>query len=180
MGPRSKLSRFSAIAVIAVLAAIAIFLPELVGLGWHMAYGPEATYRGWRIPVPAGWFAARHGKSLTLEHMLHIPLLPGVPTVVFLPMQSGRDLPFDPAIWTRVQTDIQSRRGYQLADMRHVESDGTPGYCWEFVKRTDNSRWWITCLMPSENLSADFSGLHGFAAAFYAILPGIRRRNGQP
>jgi hypothetical protein len=38
--------------------------------------------------------------------------------------------------------------------------------------------WWITCLMPSERLSADFSGQHDYAGAFYSILPRITRQPG--
>jgi hypothetical protein len=178
--PRSKLSRLSAAAIIVALAGIAIFLPELVGLGWHLAYGPEAEFQDWRIPVPAGWFATRRGKSLTLEHMLHFPLRQTIPTVVFLPMQTSRKLPFDPTVWTRVQTEIQNQHGYRLASTRKIEMGGEPAYCWEFVKRGDSSRWWITCLMPSERLSADYSGQHAFAATFYAILPEIRRTAGKP
>jgi hypothetical protein len=179
VNPRSKRSRLSVAAIVVALACIAIFLPELAGFGWHLTHGPEAHYRDWRIPVPAGWFATRHGKSLTLEHMLHFPLREDIPTVVFLPMYTQKNLPFDPGIWTRVQTSIQNRRGYQLASTRHIEMGGATGYCWEFVKRSDDSRWWITCLAPSERLSADFSGEHAYAAAFYAILPAIHRRTGK-
>lgn len=178
MSRRSNFSRVLAAVVIVSLACIAIFLPELAGIGWHMAYGPTAKYRGWRIPVPAGWFATHEGHGLTIEHMLHFPIHRNTPTVVFLSMHLQKELKFDPAVWTRVQKRIQGRRGYRLATTRGVEMDGTQGYCWEFVKRGDNSRWWITCLMPSENLSADFSGAHSFAGAFYAILPQIHRRAG--
>lgn len=158
---------------IAVLLSIAIFLPEIVGFGYHAIYGPEASFREWRIPVPGGWFATRQGDSLTLERMLHIPLGEPAPTVVFLRMHTGKNLPFQPDIWTSVQVNLQKRRGYRLVDMRNVAMGGAQGYCWEFEKRQDASRWWITCLVPSERLSADFSGQHAFADAFYRILPQI-------
>ena len=162
-------------AVIAALLAIAIFLPELVGLGWHAVHGKAAQYRGWRIPVPSGWFAMRHGESLTLERMLHIPIRQMTPTVVFLPMHVGKNAPFDPNIWADVQIEIQSRRGYRLASTREISMTGVRGYCWEFVKSGDRSSWWITCLAPSEDLSADYSGRQAFVGAFYSILPDIRR-----
>jgi hypothetical protein len=168
-------SRLLAGALIATLLAIAIFLPELVGLGWHAINGKATEYRGWRIPVPSGWFAMRHGESLTLERMLHIPIRQMTPTVVFLPMHVRSDAPFDPNIWEDVQIDIQNRRGYRLARTREITMIGVRGYCWEFVKRGDGSSWWITCLAPSENMSADFSGRRAFVGAFYSILPGIRR-----
>ena len=159
---------------IALLLSVAVFLPELVGLGWHVIYGQEASFHEWRIPVPNGWFATSQGDSLTLERMLHIPLREPSPTVVFLRMHTGKDLLFRPDIWTSVQTELQNRRGYRLVDMRKVAMNGAPGYCWEFEKRQDTSRWWITCLVPSQRLSADFSGQHVFAGAFYRILPQIR------
>ncbi len=179
MRPRSNLSRILAAGTIATLICMAIFLPEIAGIGWHLAYGPSAKYRGWRIPVPEGWFATHEGDSLALEHMLHFPIHEDAPTVVFLSMHMPKNLKFDPAVWTRVQRNIQNRRGYRLAATRGVEMAGTPGYCWEFVKRRDDSHWWITCLMPSEDLSADFSGAHWFAEAFYAILPQIHRQAGK-
>lgn len=164
--------------MIAALIGIAFFLPELVAFGWHAVHGEETSYRGWRIPVPAGWFAMRHGESLTLEHMLHIPLRQSIPTVVFLPMHVDKKAPFHRHIWTEVQTQIQSRRGYRLSTTREIRMGGARGYCWEFVKRDDQSRWWITCLAPAEDLSADFSGGRSYAAVFYAILPRIRPNGG--
>jgi hypothetical protein len=165
-------------AIVAILLATAAFLPELVGLGWHMMYGKEASYRQWRIPVPAGWFAIREGESLTLERMLHFPIRGRTPTVVFLTMHSAKNIPFDADIWTEVQVRLQDQRGYRLADTRMVVMGGAEGYCWEFVKRQDDSAWWITCLMPSAHLSADFSGQRDFAGDFYSILPGITRDPG--
>lgn len=167
--------RTLAVSIIGVLLAIAIFLPELVGFGWHVMNGKEASYHRWRIPVPTGWFATRQGESLTLERMLHFPLWNQTPTVVFLPMHTTKNFPFDLTVWTNVQVNIQKRRGYRLASTRQIRMGGAPGYCWEFMNSRDNSHWWITCLVPSERLSADFSGQHAFAAAFYAILPQITR-----
>jgi hypothetical protein len=179
MEVRSLRPRLLAGVFIAALLAVAIFLPELVGLGWHAVYGKTANYDGWRIPVPAGWFAMRHGESLTLEHMLHIPLRQMTPTVVFLPMHTEKNAPFNANIWTEVQVAIQDRRGYRLANTRQITMIGVPGYCWEFVKRGDQSNWWITCLAPSEDLSADFSGRQPFVAEFYSILPRIRKNTGE-
>ena len=115
---------------IAALLSIAIFLPELVGFGWHAIYGREASFRQWQIPVPEGWFATRQGESLTLERMLHIPLREPSPTVVFLRMHTGKNIPFQADIWTSVQVELQKRRGYRLLDMRNVAMGGAPGYCW--------------------------------------------------
>jgi len=171
--PRQKKYRILAAAVIAILLGIAIFLPELVGFGWHAIYGKQASYREWQIPVPTGWFATRQGESLTLERMLHFPMREQTPTVVFLPMHITKNFPFDANLWTEVQVNLQGRRGYRLEATRNIQMGGAPGYCWEFVKRQDISHWWITCLVPSERLSADFSGQHSFAGAFYSILPQI-------
>lgn len=179
MKVRSPRPRLLAVAFIATLLAVAIFLPELVGLGWHAVYGKAANYDGWSIPVPTGWFAMRHGESLTLERMLHIPLRQMTPTVVFLPMHTEKNAPFNANIWTEVQVAIQDRRGYRLANTRHITMIGVPGYCWEFVKRGDQSSWWITCLAPSEDLSADFSGRQAYVAEFYSILPRIRKTSGE-
>jgi hypothetical protein len=178
MEHRSRRSRWLAGALLAALVAVAVFLPELVGLGWHAIYGKAANYDGWSIPVPSGWFAMRHGESLTLERMLHIPLERSTPAVVFLPMHVDKNAPFDRKIWTEVQMEIQSRRGYRLSNTRTVQMSGTRGYCWEFVKQDDGSSWWITCLAPSEDLSADFSGRRSYVAVFYSILPRIRPSGG--
>ncbi len=171
--PRQTKYRILAATVIATLLAIAIFLPQLVGIGWHVIYGKQASYREWQIPVPWGWFATRQGESLTLERMLLFPRQGATPTVVFLPMHITKNFPFDADVWTEVQVNLQGRRGYRLASTRTIRMGGAPGYCWEFVKRDDQSHWWITCLVPSERLSADFSGEHSFAGDFYSILPGI-------
>lgn len=173
MKPRSRAANFAASAIIVALILVAVFLPDLVGFGWHLVYGPDAQYRGWSIPVPSGWFATYHGESLTLERMLHLPLHDSTPTVVFLPMHTGKDAQFDPNVWADVQIGIQARRGYRLAAARQITMAGQPGYCWEFVRRKDQDMWWITCLAPSQRLSADFSGHQGYTRVFYAILPAI-------
>lgn len=156
--------------MIAVLAAIAIFLPELAGLCRHVIYGNQATCREWRIPVPSDWFATHRGESQTFERRLHFPLLESAPTVVFLPVHPTKYLRFHASIWTSVQVELQRRRGYRLASTRKIVMGGAPGYCWEFVNRRDDS---ITCLAPSGRLSVDFSGPYAFAADFYGILPHI-------
>jgi hypothetical protein len=164
--------------LIGALVLTAIFLPDLVGFGWHAVHGPDAEYRGLQIPVPSGWFATRRGESLTMERMLHFPVRQLTPTVVFLPMHIAKEMVFNPNVWADVQIDLQKRRGYRLVSTRDVQIDGQTGYCWEFVHQKDDSRWWITCLMPADRLSADFSGQHSYASAFYSILPGITRRPG--
>ncbi len=166
-------------AVIAALVAIAIFLPDIVGFGWHLIHGKAASYRGLEIPVPQGWFAARHGEGLTIERMLHIPLLGEIPTVVFLPMHLGKGATFNRDLWSNVQIEIQNRRGYLLSGTRQISALGSEAYCWEFAKEGDATRRWITCLVPKEDLSADFSGPRSFAPTFYSILPAIRRGAGR-
>lgn len=163
-------------ACLGLMALVVIFLPELVGWAWHMVYGDAASYRGWTVPVPGGWFATRQGESLTLARMLRFPLRQVTPTIVFLPMHVDSDFAFDPRTWQNAQVSIQNQRGYRLAATRLLVMAGEPAYCWEFVRRGDNSQWWITCLMPAERLSADFSGQHDFAGALYAILPLIVRK----
>lgn len=173
MKRRSKTANFAVAGFIGVLVLIAFFLPELVGFGWHVIHGPDAVYHGWRIPVPTGWFAMRRGEGLVLERMLHLPIRDSTPTVVLLPMHTGTGFVFDPNVWADVQIGIQARRGYRLAGMRQIIMAGHTGYCWEFVRRKDQNLWWITCLAPSQRLSADFSGRHPYSGAFYEILPGI-------
>lgn len=155
------------------LVLTALFLPELVGWGWHLLYGREASYGRWRIPVPTGWFASHHGDALTLERMAHLALWESAPTAVFLPMRVGPQARFDPAVWGQVQRNVQATRGYRLAAVREVSFAGQAGFCWEFVSVQNSSRWWITCLAPAERLSADFSGRRKFAETFYSILPRI-------
>lgn len=178
MKPGTKKYRIWAALVIATLLAVALFLPELVGIGWHVIYGKEVSYRTWQIPVPSDWFAIHQGESLTLERMLHFPLREQTPTVVFLPMHTSKNFAFDVNVWTNVQINLQNQRGYRLAATRNMLVGGARGYCWEFVNRQDDSRWWITCLVPSERLSADFSGQRVFAADFYSILPQITWKPG--
>ena len=165
-------------ALIAALVAAAIFLPDIVGFGWHLIHGKTAGYRGLEVPVPQGWFAARHGESLTIERMLRIPLFREIPTVVFLPMHMGKNAVFNRDMWSNVQIEIQNRRGYLLSGTRQVSSLGSQAYCWEFSKTGAPSRWWITCLIPKEDLSADFSGPRSFAPTFYSILPKIQHASG--
>ena len=173
MNPRSQYHRAAFSILVATLLAIAIFLPELMALGWHLVYGRTADFHGRRIPVPSGWFAIRRDDSLTLERMLHIPFGQPTPTIVFLSMHTRKGSRFDPNLWGNVQVHLQSRRGYRLDATREIQMIGAHGYCWEFVNRRDESDWWITCLVPAENLSADFSGRHSFAGALYSILPAI-------
>ncbi len=159
----------------AVVTLAAALLPELTGLGWHVLHGSEARLGDWRVPVPTGWFAVRQGEALTLERMQRLALWDPPPTVVFLPVHLGPQAQFDPGIWSRVQGELQARRGYRLAATLRRPMAGHIAFCWEFLRVGQPTRWWITCLVPEERLSADFSGQQNFIEDFYRILPGIHR-----
>jgi hypothetical protein len=161
--------------LIACLIVVAAFLPELVGASWHLVHGNSAHYRDWDIPVPTGWFAVNQGESLAVERMLRFALWQDAPMVVFLPVHVTSNYVFDRNVWEEEQVKIQVKKGYRLSSTRDIQVAGQAGYCWEFAQAADPARLWITCVLPAERLSADFSGDRSYAAAFYALLPGIVR-----
>lgn len=175
MKRKGRFPRLPALAVIVALAAVAAFLPELVSYGWHWTHGPEAIYGSWRVPVPNGWYAIHHGPSLALVRLPHLPFGSAAPTVIFLPLGIRKDLPMNLDSWTRAQEEIESRLGYRLAATREIAMAGAEGYCWEFVNRANAPLWWITCLAPAQDLSADFHGPRAFAGEFYSLLPRLHR-----
>jgi hypothetical protein len=155
------------------LALIAAFLPDLAGAGWHLINGPSVRYRDWRIPVPSGWFALHQGEGVTMERMLSFALWQPAPTAVFLPIHVTPAFVFDREIWEQEQIAIQAQRGYRFDRGQAVVVASNPGYCWEFSSSRDPRRLWITCIVPAERISVDFSGAPRFVPTFYSILPGI-------
>ena len=180
MAPAHRWLRPWFLATAAVVTLAVGLLPELAGLGWHLLYGSEARLGDWRVPVPSGWFAVRQGEALTLERMQRLALWKPPPTVVFLPVHLGPQAQFDPGVWSRVQGELQARRGYWLAATRRMPMAGHSAFCWEFLRQGQPTRWWVTCLVPEQRLSADFSGPQDFIEDFYRILPGIRRAEEHP
>jgi hypothetical protein len=163
--------------VTALLALVAAFLPDLVGAGWRLIYGPSVRFKDWEIRVPRGWFAIHQGEGVTVERMVHLALWQVPPTAVFLPVHVLQRFVFEQQVWQQQQVAIQAARGYQF-NRGHAEVvAGKPGYCWEFSAAKDPRRLWVTCLFPADRISVDFSGTPAYLPAFYSILPAITRES---
>jgi hypothetical protein len=160
----------------ALLAFVAAFLPDLVGAGWRLLHGPSLRFHNWEIRVPRGWFALRRGEGVTLERMVHLALWQPTPTAVFLPIHVSRQFVFERYVWEEQQEAIQAQRGYKFDGGHAVVVAGAPGYCWEFSAFKDARRLWVTCVVPADRISVDFSGTPAYLPAFNSILPAITRR----
>jgi hypothetical protein len=161
------------IALTIILAFVAVFLPDVVGAGWHLFYGPSVRYHNWEIRVPRGWFALHQGEGVTMERMVHFALWQPAPTAVFLPIHVTPEFVFNQNIWEHEQVAIQEQRGYKFDKGHAVAVASQLGYCWEFSASSDPCRLWITCVFPTDRISVDFSGPPPFVPVFYSILPGI-------
>jgi len=161
------------VAIVAIL--IGVFLPEVVAAGWHLLHGNSTRYRGWNIPVPTGWYATTRGDRLTVGKMRLFSLWRDPPTAVFLPLHAGPRYVFNYDVWQAVQTEILSKKGYQRFDARDLSLAGEPGYCWRFVHNVDVAKSWVTCVVPQEQLTADFLGDGMYIPEFYSLLEHVTR-----
>ncbi len=176
--PMARLTRrgWAFTVVTVALALIAAFLPDLVGAGWHLLYGPSIRYRGWQIPVPRGWFAMHQGEGIVIGRMLALALWRPAPTAVFLPIHVTPEFVFDQKIWEEEQVAIQGHRGYRLDKGEAVVVAVRPGYCWEFSATAHPRHLWITCIIPADRMSVDYSGGPEFVPVFFSMLARITTR----
>lgn len=157
------------VTVLVILLTVAIFLPQVVSAGWHLVHGRTASYRSWRVAVPSGWYAMRHGEGLSVERMSEWPWQKG-PEAVFLPVHFTKTYPFQYDLFGKEQANTLSARGYSLTGERNVQVAGKNGRCWTFNNSRNHDQLWIACIVPKDLTSADYQGSKAYADEFFSFL----------
>lgn len=151
------------------LVAIAVFLPEVISAAWHVAHGKTVTFRGWNIDVPFEWYARSQGEEMTVERMTRLSWLPH-PVAVFQPVHFTRQYHFESDVYAKEQAIVMKGKGYAPSGQRNLEIAGADGQCWTFDSMSNSDNVWISCIVPQELTSADYSGPKGYAADFFSLL----------
>ncbi|HKW88234.1 MAG TPA: hypothetical protein VJN21_05705 [Candidatus Acidoferrales bacterium] len=162
------------IAALVIVLALICLLPEVVSAGWHLRYGRSVVFRGWDVTLPFEWFAMKSADGMAVERMTRLPWNHG-PVVVFLPVHFGKRYTFDAKVYARVQAETLLARGYRQIDDEHVQIAGEEGDCWKFVSVTRAGNYWISCIVPKEMTSVDFTGSGSYEKPFSEILSEIKR-----
>jgi hypothetical protein len=162
-------SRGSFLAVLAILLAAAVLLPQLVSAGWHLAHGRTANYRSWKVSVPFGWYAMSRGEGMSVERMSELPWQQN-PVATFLPVHFTKTYPFQYDLFAKEQAGTLRAMGYLFAEQRDVQVAGKGGRCWTFNSRKNNDQLWITCIVPKDLTSADYEGSKAYANDFFSLL----------
>lgn len=167
MKPRAKLR----IALIATLLVLAIFLPEVVSAGWHIAHGRTVNYRSWKIVVPFGWYAMSRTEGMSVERMSELPWK-NPPVATFLPVHFAKTFPFDKeyGLYAREQASTLKAWDYVLVGQQDVQIAGKDGRCWTFNNRQNHNDLWIACIVPKDLTSVDFQGSKANANDFMSFL----------
>ncbi|HEV2288165.1 MAG TPA: hypothetical protein VGR81_04355 [Candidatus Acidoferrales bacterium] len=155
------------------LFAVAVFLPEVVSAAWHVAHGETVTFRGWKVNVPFEWFARSQGEDMTVERMTRLSWLPH-PVVVFEPSHFTRQYHFQSDVYAKSEALVMKGKGYLPSGQRTLEIAGADGLCWTFDSSASPNNVWISCIVPKELTSADYSGPKDYAASFFSLLQQIK------
>ena len=161
----------------AILLLMAIFLPEVVSAGWHIAHGRTVDYRQWKVQVPFEWYAISHGEGMAVERMTRLSW-DKAPTAEFLPVHFSKTYPdkyFKYEIYGKSQAQALQSQGYLLQGRRDIQIAGKPGMCWIFNKYKHDEQLWIACIVPSDLTSADYIGNKAYADEFFSFLEQTQR-----
>lgn len=159
-------------AVILLLAPMlmaAIFLPEVVSAGWHIAHGHTVDYRSWKVDVPFEWYAVSHGEGMSVERMTRLSW-DKAPVAEFLPVHFSKTYPFKYEVYGKSQAQTLRANGYLLQGQRDIQVAGKPGMCWTFNKWKHDDQLWIACIVPKDLISADYIGNKAYANEFFSFL----------
>ena len=171
MKPASKLK----ISAAAILVLVAIFLPEVVSAGWHIAHGRTVDYRQWKVTVPFEWYAISHGEGMAVERMTRLSW-EKAPEAEFLPVHFAKTYPFKYELYGKSQAQTLRARGYLLQGQRDIQIAGKPGMCWIFNKYKEDEQLWIACIVPTDLTSADYIGNKAYAEEFFSFLAETQRK----
>jgi hypothetical protein len=162
------------ISAAAALLLAAIFLPEVVSAGWHIAHGRTVDYRAWKVDVPFEWYAVSHGEVMSVERMTRLSW-DKAPVAEFQPVHFTKTYPFKYEVYGKVQAETLQRRGYLFEAQRDVEIAGKPGMCWTFDNWKNHDQLWIACIVPKDLTSADYIGNKAYANEFFSFLAQTQR-----
>ena len=155
------------------LLVVAVFLPEVVSAAWHVAHGETVTFRGWKVNVPFEWYARSQGEDMTVERMTRFSWLPH-PVAVFQPVHFTHKYHFQPDVYAKEQAIVMKGKGYLPSGQRTLEIAGASGQCWTFDSSRSLNNVWISCIVPAELTSADYTGPKNYAANFFSLLQQIK------
>ncbi|MFZ0211347.1 MAG: hypothetical protein WBE20_00455 [Candidatus Acidiferrales bacterium] len=161
------------IAAAIVFLAIAIFLPEVVSAGWHVAHGKTVTFRGWKVDVPFEWYARSHGEDMTVERMSRLSWRQD-PIAVFQPVHFTKTYPFQYELYGKEQALVMRAKGYLLSGQQDLEIAGKGGRCWTFNAWNNRDNLWIACIVPKDLTAADYIGTRAYAPNFFSVLSQIK------
>ena len=177
MGIPMKAATKLKISAAAILALIAIFLPEVVSAAWHAVHGRTVTYRQWEVKVPFEWYAVKHGEGMAVERMTRLSWQKA-PTAEFLPVHFSKTYPskyFKYDVYGKAQAQALGGQGYLLQGQRDIQIAGKPGMCWIFNKYKHDEQLWIACIVPTDLTSADYIGNKAYADEFFSFLSQTQR-----
>lgn len=176
MKPKAR-PRIAFLVFLAILLGCAILLPEVVSAGWHIAYGRTVAYRSWKVDVPFGWYAIKHGEGISVARMSELPWKEG-PVANFLPVHFTKTYPFSYELFGKEQARTLRALGYLLADQRNVQVADKDGRCWTFDKYKNHDQLWIACIVPKDLTSVDYIGNKVYADEFLSFFMQTQRNPG--
>lgn len=157
------------VVIAAALLLVAILLPQVISVAWHLAHGRTVTYRSWEVSVPFGWYARSRGEILSVERMSEIPWQKQS-SIEFQPVHFARNFPFSYDLFAKEQALTLRSDGYLLLAQRDIQVAGKDGRCWTFRDKRNANQLWIACIVPSDFTSADFIGNKSYADDFFSLL----------
>ena len=154
------------------MVSMGLFLePEIVSIYWHARFGNSTTFRGWKIPVPKGWWAFTHGDELIVQKMKRFyqrgdPA--GIIVDTFNPSKAVEPEAFEDAL---IHTN--SEKGYVFQEHRPIRIGAESGDCLRFSSTKGEELVHISCDSLSAQLALDLYGRASDIPTFYSMVDNI-------
>jgi hypothetical protein len=150
-----------------------LFLPELVSTYWHLRYGDSTAFRGWRVPVPKGWYGVTRNDQLIIQKLLRFYENGDAPTIIPEVLSPSKTV--NPEALKEASIRAISKKGYVFQGERPIQIGTDPGYCLHFMTGKDQKSIRISCDSLSAHLAVHLFGPSSEVQTFYSVVGQIRR-----
>lgn len=144
------------------------FEPEIVSIYWHARFGSSASFAGWKIPVPRGWWAFTHEQQLVVQKMRRF-YERGDPAGIIVETLSPSNavLPED---LKEALIQANSKKGYAFQEQRPIHIGTKGGECLHFSADKGDQVVHITCNSLPAHLALDLYGRSSDIQTFYSVI----------
>jgi hypothetical protein len=164
----------SIVAVLLGIILMILLIVPLLGPCWHLLYGEEISYAGWKVPVPKGFYVRRSLEGPTMwKEGFGIPFVNASYGHISL---FHRPSPFafdrDYAQFKQALIEDAAKKGYELKAERTAQVGKSSAYCLDFT-HSSKPRSLLRCAVENSGFTFFYEGDTRYLSDAISALQGM-------